>query len=69
MGRRELLHAHGTQEFTRSGPIEIPAGVSRVVARGHDQIHGYGGQAMIVTLETGETEAVQQGAELQPFDE
>ncbi len=43
--------------------------MSRVVARGHDQIHGYGGQAMIVTLETGETEAVQQGAELQPFDE
>ncbi|WP_336359503.1 hypothetical protein [Haladaptatus sp. ZSTT2] len=69
LGRRELLHAHGTQEFTRSGTIDIPAGVSRVVVRGHDQIHGYGGQAMIVTLDTGETEAVQQGAGLQSFDE
>ncbi|WP_338729055.1 hypothetical protein [Haladaptatus sp. DJG-WS-42] len=69
LGRRELLHAHGTQEFTRSGTIEIPEGVARVVVRGHDQTHGYGGQAMSITLETGETEAVRQGSEKQSFDE
>ena len=40
LGRRELLHAHGTQEFTRSATIEIPEGIDRVVVRGHDQIHG-----------------------------
>jgi hypothetical protein len=69
LGRRELLHAHGTQEFTRSATIDIPAGVARVVVRGHDQTHGYGGQAIVVTLETGEVAAVRQGTERQPFDE
>lgn len=69
LGRRELLHAHGTQEFTRSATVSVPEGVSDVVVRGHDQTHGYGGQAMIVTLETGETEAVKQGPEPQSFSE
>lgn len=66
LGRRELLHAHGTREFTRSKTISIPDTVSEVV-RGHDQTHGYGGQAMIVTLESGETKAVQQGSEPDSF--
>lgn len=67
LGRRELLHAHGTREFTRSKTISIPDSVSDVVVRGHDQTHGYGGQAMIVTLATGQTEAVQQGSDPDSF--
>jgi hypothetical protein len=67
LGRRELLHAHGTREFTRSKTISIPDTVSDVVVRGHDQTHGYGGQAMIVTLETGQTDAVQQGSDPDSF--
>ncbi|GAB6863031.1 hypothetical protein ACFR97_02285 [Haloplanus litoreus] len=63
LGRRELLHAHGTREFTRSTTVSVPAGTVCVVVRGHDQTHGYGGQSMLVNVETGETEAVRQGAE------
>ncbi|WP_049898362.1 hypothetical protein [Halococcus agarilyticus] len=68
LGRRELLHPHGTTRFTRSETIEVPDGTSRVVVRGHDQTHGHGGQAMVVTLETGATETVRQGPEPQSFD-
>ncbi|WP_411963749.1 hypothetical protein [Haloferax sp. YSMS24] len=67
LGKRELLHAHGTQEFTRSETISIPEGTTCVVVRGHDQTHGYGGQAMLVNLETGATRAAEQGAEPQSF--
>lgn len=67
LGRRELLHAHGTREFTRSETIEIPSGTTRVVVRGHDQTHGYGGQVMIVDIETGRTETVRQGPEPRSF--
>ncbi|WP_345786263.1 hypothetical protein [Halolamina sp.] len=69
LGRRDLLHAHGTQVFTRSSTISVPATVSEVVVRGHDETHGYGGQAMILTVETGETDAVKQGPEPQSFAE
>ncbi|MFP4374811.1 MAG: hypothetical protein ACLFPO_10805 [Spirochaetaceae bacterium] len=67
LGRRELLHAHGTREFTRSETIEIPEGTTRVVVRGHDQVHEYGGQVIIVDLETGEMETVRQGSEPDDF--
>lgn len=67
LGRRELLHAHGTQEFTRSETVEISDETTCVVVRGHDQTHGYGGQAMLVNLETGATRAVRQGSEKQSF--
>jgi hypothetical protein len=69
LGRRELAHAHGTQEFTRSATVAVPEGVDTVVVRGHDQTHGYGGQAMLVTVATGETEAVRQGSEPDGFGE
>ena len=36
------------------------------MVRGHDQTHGYGGQALVVNLETGEVEKVQQGSD--PID-
>ena len=63
LGRRDLRHAHGTREFTRSATVVVPDGVTEVVVRGHDQTHGYGGQAMVVDLTTGETRAVQKGSE------
>jgi hypothetical protein len=63
LGRRTLLHAHSTAPFTRSETIRVPDGVTHVVVRGHDQTHGYGGQAMVVAVGTGATEAVRQGTE------
>ena len=67
LGRRELVHAHGTAPFTRSETIEIPEDVSCVVVRGHDQTHGYGGQAMLVDVGTGATKAGRQGPEPRSF--
>ncbi|MFC6721928.1 hypothetical protein [Halobacteriaceae bacterium SHR40] len=69
LGRRALLHAHSQQPFTRSETIEIPDDVDCVVVRGHDQTDGYGGQAMVVTLDSGATQAIDQGPERQPVDE
>ena len=69
LGRRTLLHAHSTAPFTRSETVSIPDGVRYVVVRGHDQTHGYGGQAMVVELGTGATEAVRQGPEPQDFSD
>lgn len=62
--RRDLLHPHGTREFTRSASVELPDGVTCVVVRGHDRTHGFGGQAMVVNLETDETTPVRQGPTL-----
>jgi hypothetical protein len=63
LGRRELLHAHSTDPFTRSETIEVPEGTTCVVVRGHDQTHGYGGQTMTVDVGSGETAIVRQGSE------
>jgi hypothetical protein len=68
-GRRDLLHAHEQQPFTRSATIELPADVRCVVVRGHDETHGYGGRAMVVNLETGRTRSVDQGSDPQSIDE
>jgi len=68
LGRRELLHAHSQQPFTRSETVTIPGDVSCVVVRGHDQTHGYGGVAMLVHLESGTTRQVDQGPEPRSFD-
>ncbi|WP_373325141.1 hypothetical protein [Halomicrobium urmianum] len=67
LGRRDLAHAHGTQEFTRSATVSVPDGTSCVAVRGHDQIHEYGGQAMLVSLPGGATRAVRQGSEPDDF--
>ena len=67
IGRRDLLHAHGTREFTRSDRFAVPTETAWVVVRGHDQTHGYGGRAMLVNLESGETRVAFQGAEPQSF--
>ena len=68
LGRRELLHAHSTAPFTRSETIELLDDVTCVVVRGHDQTHGYGGQAAIVNLESEKMILVRQGAERRSFD-
>jgi len=65
LGRRDLAHAHGTREFTRSTTVSVPDGTTCVVVRGHDQTHGYGGQAMLVNVEAGTTTAVRQGPDRQ----
>ena len=57
LGIRVLLHSHGNQPFTRTETITIPQAVSEVVVRGHDMIHGHGGQSMRVDLSSGEAEA------------
>jgi len=61
LGRRDLLHPHGTRRFTRSAVIHIPEGTRYVVVRGHDQSHGYGGQAAVVALPAASVELVRQG--------
>ncbi len=63
LGRRVLVHEHGTQPFTRSETIEIPAGIETVIVRGHDMRHGCGGQAMQVDLSTGGTIPLDEGSE------
>lgn len=68
LGRRELLHAHGNTAFTRSETIPVSGKVTRVVVRGHDQTHGYGGQAALLNLESGKMEFVRQGPEPQSFE-
>lgn len=68
LGRRTLLHGHGTEEFTRSEAIDV-SGYEEVVVRAHDQRHGYGGQAAIYTVATGETELVEQGNEMVSFSD
>ncbi|MDZ7687906.1 MAG: hypothetical protein U5J64_04140 [Halobacteriales archaeon] len=68
LGRRVLAHPHGTRRFTRSETVET-GDETCVVVRGHDQTHGYGGRAVVVNVETGETNGVLQGEEPSSFDE
>ncbi|KOX93135.1 hypothetical protein AMS69_11870 [Haloarcula rubripromontorii] len=63
LGRRDLRHAHSTAPFARSATITVPDDVGCVVVRGHDQTHGYGGQAITVAVPGGATQAIQQGSE------
>ncbi len=65
LGRRDLAHPHGTREFTRSTSVAID--VDRVVVRAHDQTHGYGGQAAIVSVPDGDVELVRQGSDPDSF--
>jgi hypothetical protein len=67
LGRRDLAHAHGTREFTRSETVSVPAEVDCVVVRGHDQTHEYGGQAAVVSTGSGATRFVRQGGDRASF--
>ncbi|WP_144926489.1 hypothetical protein [Halorubrum salsamenti] len=68
LGRRELLHAHSEQPFTRSETVDVPDDVSCLVVRGHDQTHGYGGVAAAVDLDGGAVRRVDQGSDPRTFD-
>ncbi|TKX57086.1 hypothetical protein EXE44_11780 [Halorubrum sp. SS7] len=68
LGRRELLHAHSEQPFTRSETVAVPDDVARVVVRGHDQTHGYGGVAALVAIDDGSVQFIDQGPEPRSFD-
>jgi hypothetical protein len=67
LGRRDLAHAHGTREFTRSETVSVPGEVDCVVVRGHDQTHEYGGQAAVVSMASGATRFATQGSESSSF--
>ena len=49
---RTLYHPHvDEQPFTRSmSGVAIPAGLTQVVIRAHDSVHGYGGKERTVDL-------------------
>ena len=69
LGRRDLAHPHGTRRFTRSATVDVPDDVPCVVVRGHDQTHGYGGQAMLLNVGTGATQTRAQGPDRLLFDD
>lgn len=52
LATRTLLHPHvDEQPFTRSlGGVEVPPGLSTVVVRAHDSVHGYGGATVHIEL-------------------
>lgn len=52
LGTRTLYHPHvNEQPFTRSlSGVSIPDGVTEVVLRAGDSVHGYGGQEISITL-------------------
>ena len=66
LGERILAHSHGTQPFTRSATIHIPTDTNLVIVRGHDQLHGLGGQSMRVDLRTGEMLTIDEEGGLYP---
>jgi hypothetical protein len=53
LGTRTLFHPHVTEQpFTRSlSGVQIPAGVTEVIVRAHDKVHGSGGKEMRVTVQ------------------
>jgi len=69
LGRRELTHRHDNNPFTRYATISDLQDIEYVVVRGHDQDHGYGGQAMVLNLVTGEQEKIQQGSDEVDFSD
>ena len=52
LGTRVLYHPHvREQPFTRSlGGVAVPEGVTKVLIRGHDKVHGTGGREMTIEL-------------------
>ncbi|MDZ7675341.1 MAG: hypothetical protein U5K30_09765 [Acidimicrobiales bacterium] len=51
LGRRELAHDHAAEQpFTRQTTVEIPDEVDEITVEGRDQISGYGGATMTVTV-------------------
>ena len=67
-GRRDLLHAHSEQPFTRSETVAVPDDATCVVVRGHDETHGYGGVAALVDLGAEAVRGIDQGSDPRSFD-
>lgn len=61
LGRLDLPFPHDDQPFTSLERIAVPDEEDCVVVRGQDASTGFGGQAMVLSLATGETTAVRQG--------
>lgn len=68
LGRRDLLHAHSEQPFTRSETVAVPDDATCVVVRGHDRTHGYGGVAAAVDLDAEAVRGIDQGSDPRSFD-
>jgi hypothetical protein len=52
LGTRVLFHPHvNEQPFTRSlGGVRIPVGVSAIIVRAHDKVHGLGEKVQRISL-------------------
>lgn len=51
LGSRVLAHPHDNEQpFTRSLTLNIPAGISVIVIRANDSVHGLGGATVVLTL-------------------
>ncbi len=51
LATRTLYHPHvNEQPFTRTLSTTLPAGISSVTIRGHDSVHGYGDNVLILSL-------------------
>lgn len=51
LGQRELAHDHAEEQpFTRSTEVEIPDGVAEVTVQGRDQVSGWGGETVTVSV-------------------
>ncbi len=52
LGTRTLYHPHvAEQPFTRSlSGVQVPAGITEVIVRAHDKVHGLGGKEFRVKL-------------------
>ena len=57
LGTRTLHHPHvAEQPFTRTlTGVSVPEGVDRVIIEARDSVHGWGGQALVLDLASGET--------------
>jgi len=66
LATRVLGHPHvNEQPFTRSlSGIEIPEGLTEVIIRARDSVHGYGGQMMRVDLVTRKAKVVDAASEV-----
>lgn len=51
LGCRDLLHDHASEQpFTRQTTVEIPGDVDEITVEGRDQVNGYGGDTVTVTV-------------------
>ncbi|MDJ0624701.1 MAG: hypothetical protein QNJ17_17200 [Desulfocapsaceae bacterium] len=48
---RVLMHPHTPAPFTRSiSGAKIPEGIQKVRVRAHDNVHGYGGEELVIDI-------------------